>query len=82
MHRHEAADHPFELGLELLLAGIDHHLGALAEDEFLDFQEAPQIALVDLLGVHLVHLALVQEDNLVDRVLALVHVRKMTAMQK
>ena len=50
VHRHEAAQNAFELRLELLLAGVHHHLGALAEDELLDFQEAPQIALVDLLG--------------------------------
>ena len=82
MQRHEAADDAVELRLELLLARVDHHLGALAEDELLDLQEAPQIALVDLLGVHLVHLALVEEDHLVDRVLALAHERRMTALQK
>ena len=67
-YRHEAAQNAFELRLELLLAGVHHHLGALAEDELLDFQEAPQIALVDLLGIHLEDLALVEENHLVDGV--------------
>ncbi|MCY1176497.1 hypothetical protein D9M73_167720 [compost metagenome] len=67
MHWHKAAHHAFELGLELFFARVDHHLGALAKDKFLDFKEAPQIALIDLLGVHLVHLALVEKDHFVDR---------------
>lgn len=66
MHRHETANHAFELRLELFFARVDHHLRALTKDELLDFQEAPQIALVDLLGVHLEHLALVEENHLVD----------------
>ncbi|MNV88683.1 hypothetical protein D3C71_1829080 [compost metagenome] len=66
MHGQEAAHHAVELGLELFFAGIDHHLGALAEDELLHLQKAPQIALKDLLGVHFVDLALVEENHLID----------------
>jgi len=66
VHGDKAAHHTVELRLELFLAGVDDHLGALAEDELLHFQKAPQIALKDLLGVHLVHLALVEENHLVD----------------
>src|SRR5690606_19996510 len=66
VHRHEAAYNPLELRLELLLAGVDHQLATLAEDELLHFQKTPQIALVDLLGIHLVYLALVEENHLVD----------------
>src|SRR3546814_20089398 len=47
MHRHEAAYHAFELRLELFFARIDDHLRALAKDEFFDFQEAPQITLIE-----------------------------------
>src|SRR3990167_9558066 len=67
VHRHKAAHHAVKLSLELLFARIDHQLAALAENEFLDFHEAPQIALKDLLGIHFVHLALVKENHLVDR---------------
>src|SRR5690606_41969731 len=73
VHRHEAAQHTLELRLQFLLARVDHHLGALAEHELLDLQKAPQVTLEDLLGVHLVHLALVEEDDLVDGRFTLAH---------
>ncbi len=66
MHRYKTAHHAFELSLELFLARIDDHLRALAKDELFHFQEAPQITLIDLLGVHFEHLALVEENHLVD----------------
>lgn len=66
MHRHKTAHHAFELGLELFFARVDDHLRALAKDELFHFQEAPQITLIDLLGIHFVHLALVEENHLVD----------------
>ncbi len=66
MHRHKAAHHAFELGLELLFARIDDHLRALAKDELFHLQETPQITLIDLLGVHFEHLSLVEENHLVD----------------
>ena len=66
VHRHKAAHHTFKLSLELLFAGVDNHLCALTEDEFLYFQKPPQITLIDLLGVHFEHLALVKENHLVD----------------
>src|SRR3990167_2977024 len=66
MHGHKAAHYPFELGLELFFARIDHQLGALAKDELFHLQEAPQITLIDLLGVHFEHLALVEENHLID----------------
>jgi len=66
MHRHKAADHALELSLEFLFARIDDHLRALAKDELFHFQEAPQITLIDLLGIHFVHLALVEENHLID----------------
>ena len=37
-----------------------------AEDELLDHQEPPQLALADRPGVHLVHLALIEENHLVE----------------
>ena len=36
------------------------------DNEFLDFKKPPQITLIDLLGVHFEHLALVEENHLVD----------------
>jgi hypothetical protein len=66
VHRHKTAHHTLELSLELFFARIDDHLRALAKDEFFHFQEAPQITLIDLLGIHFVHLALVKKNHLVD----------------
>ena len=64
---------PSNCALSFSSLGSTTTCGALAEDELLDFQEAPQIALVDLLGIHLEDLALVEENHLVDGVFALVH---------
>ena len=52
------------------------HLRALAKDEFLDFQKPPQIALVDLFGIHLEYLALVEENHFVDWSFAFGHRRQ------
>ncbi len=79
MHRHETAHDPFELGLELLFARVDDYLCALAKDELFHFQEAPQIALIDLLGVHFEHLALVEENHLVDWSFTFGHGRRNTS---
>src|SRR5690625_6866553 len=61
MHRDVSPLDALELGFELLLAGIDHHLRTLAKDHFLDLDEAEQPSLGDLLGVDLVNFALVEE---------------------
>ncbi|MOA24010.1 hypothetical protein D3C78_1446700 [compost metagenome] len=83
MHRHEAADHTFELVLELLFARVDHDLGALPKNEFLDFQEAPQVALIDLFGIHLEDLPLIEEDHFIDGGFAFAHVcRDNTCVRK
>lgn len=74
--------HTVELGLELFFAGIDHDLGALAEDELFDFQEPPQVALVDLLGVHLEHLALVEKDHFEQRRVAFGHGGRINGAEK
>jgi len=66
MHRYETAHHALELRLELFFARINHNRRALAEDELFYLQETPQITLIDLLGVHLEHLSLVEENHLVD----------------
>src|SRR5690606_23818688 len=69
VERNETALDPGELGLELFLGGVDDHLGALAKDEFLGLEKAPEIALVHVAGVDLENLALIEEDDLVDRIL-------------
>src|SRR5690606_10033963 len=43
-----------------------HHLGAFAEQELLHLDKAIEVALVDLAGIDLVYLSLVQEDDFVD----------------
>ena len=45
MQRQIGAFHPGELRLDLLLGRIDDHRGALAEDEFLDFDKTEQRAV-------------------------------------
>lgn len=72
MHRYEAAHDTFELRLEFFLTGIDDDLSPFTEDELFHFQKPPQIALIDLPGVHFVNLALVEKDDFVDRI-AFVH---------
>lgn len=76
VHRYEAAHYAIELRLELLFAGVDHDGGALAEDEFFHFQKTPQITLIDLFGVHLEHLSLVEKNHLVDWSFAFGHNRQ------
>src|SRR5690606_23928303 len=66
MHRYETAYHTLELRLELLFARIHHDGRTLAEDELFHLQETPQITLIDLLGIHLEYLSLVEENHLVD----------------
>ncbi len=56
-----------KLALELLLARVHHHAGALAEQEFLHLDKAVQLTLEDLPGIDLVDLPLIQEYHLVDR---------------
>ena len=73
MHGYEAAYYAVKLSLEFFLAGINDHLGALAEDKFLDLQESPKFALENLLGVHLVHLTLVEKDHLEDGSVVFAH---------
>ena len=63
MHWNEGALHPGELVLELLLGRVHHHLGALAEQEFLHLDEPVEVAGVDLAGVDLVDLPLVEEND-------------------
>src|SRR5690606_8727501 len=42
-------------------------------DEFLDFQEPPELTLENLLGVHFVHLTLVEKDHLEDGCVVFAH---------
>src|SRR5688572_2211206 len=64
MHGQHGALDVRELGLDALLARIHDHGGALAEYQFLDFNEAKQATLAHFAGVDLVNLALVHEHNL------------------
>ena len=63
MHGQEGALDPGELALDALLGRVDHHRGALPEHQFLHLDEAEQLAVADLAGVHLVNLALIHEHN-------------------
>ncbi len=53
-----------EFRLDLLFRRVDDHARPLAEDQFLDLDEAEHLAMADLAGVDLVDLALVVEDHL------------------
>src|SRR5690606_2917535 len=59
--------HAFELALDTLLGRIDDDRGAGAEHELLDFDETEERAVADASSVDLVNLALVQEQDLVNR---------------
>src|SRR5262245_29321693 len=65
VHGDEGAVDVGELAPQLVLRRIDHHLRPLAEQEPLDLDEAEQVALPDGAGVDLIHLAVIQEDDLV-----------------
>ncbi len=75
MHGDEAALHAVELGAQLVLAGVDDHLGLLAEDVVLHLDEAVEVALVDVVRVDLVDLTLVVKQHFVDVLLVVAHWR-------
>ena len=70
VHRQVGTPDVLELGLDPLLGWIDDDTGALAEDEFLDLDEAEQPAMADAAGVDLVDLALAHENDLVQCLVA------------
>ena len=53
----------FELGFDLLLGRIDDEGRPLAEHEFLDFDEAKQLAMTYRAGIDLVNLPLAHEND-------------------
>src|SRR3970040_2385511 len=67
MHRQVRPLHARELGLYFFFRGIDDDRRARAEHELLDLDESEQRAVAHAPRVHLVDLALVQEEHLVDR---------------
>ena len=65
-----AALDPGELILEFFFRGIDQNRRPLPKHQLLDFDETPHIALENLPGEDLKHLASVLEDHLVNGLLA------------
>src|SRR6516225_11278855 len=63
MHQQEGALDARELALDALFGGVEHHGGALAEQQLLHLDETEQLAVADPPGVYLVNLALVHEHN-------------------
>src|SRR5689334_12608533 len=63
VHRQEGALDTGEFALDALLGGVEHHRGALAEQQLLHLDEPEQLPVADLAGVYLVNLALIHEHN-------------------
>ncbi len=64
MQRQVGALHAGEFDLDLFLGGVDHDRRPLAEDQFLDLDEAEHRAMAHLAGIDLEDLALVVENDL------------------
>src|SRR5688572_33228954 len=63
VQRQVAALDPGKLGLDALLGRVENYAAALPEHQFLDLDEAEEVAMADLAGVDLVDLALVDEHD-------------------
>src|SRR5690606_36278303 len=66
VQRNKGTLHVGKLVVQAFLGRVYHHLGAFAEQELLHLDKAIEVALVDLAGIDLVDLSLVQEDDFVD----------------
>lgn len=82
MHRNESTPHAGEFTLQPFLGWIDQHARPLAEDEFLDFDETVQFALINAARVQFVQLALVDEQNAVDALRDLGHCNRVTVVDR
>ena len=66
MQGNEGAFHSGEFVLQPLLSWIDQHARTFAKDQFLDFNKAVQIPLIDFPGIEFVQLALIDEQDAVN----------------
>src|SRR5699024_9237857 len=57
MHGNEGTLYTGKLVFQFLFGRIDHHLGALTKQKLFDFDEAIQVALINLADIDLVDLA-------------------------
>src|SRR5690554_3475128 len=58
-----------KLRLQFFFRRVDDDLSALAKNKLLSLEKAPEIALVDLADIDFVDLPLIEENDLVDRIL-------------
>ena len=66
MHGDIASRDTLKLGFQLFFTRINQDSRAFTEDEFLDFDKVIEIRLIDLPGIDLIDLALVEENDFVD----------------